>query len=347
MRKFDYSFLKNIMLPPFLFNIGTSIYKLKERVESKKEGSEEIFSSLEGLAKFESVKSSNALEGIVTTDKRFKEMLTGITAPLNHNEMEILGYRDALDIIHNNYKKLSFSEETILSLYKTMFRYTNENILGKYKEEDNLIIGIDNFGRKNVRFKPISKEDTPEAMKELVLSYEEASSDFSINKLLLIPCVILDFLCIHPFEDGNGRMSRLLSLLLLYKNDFTAGKYISFEEQINKNKASYYESLKEASLNWDTGKNDYIPFIQNFLFTLLVCYKELDKRFNYKSENNNKTNRIRASLKESMIPLSKQDILFLFPDISKTMVEYVLSSLLKDGEIEKIGNGKNTKYFKK
>jgi Fic family protein len=185
-------------------------------------------------------------------------------------------------------------------------------------------------------------------MEELIYAYMDARDDSEINQLLLIPCVILDFLCIHPFQDGNGRMSRLLSLLLMYKNGFDVSKYISFEEQINLSKGNYYEALRQSSIDWHENKNDYIPFMENFLFTLYLCYKELDKRFlTLKSGKVSKAKRIEEIVLSAFIPISKKEIQDLLPDISVSTIERVLSEMLKDGKISKIGATNSAKYIKK
>ena len=168
-----------------------------------------------------------------------------------------------------------------------------------------------------------------------------------MNQLLLIPCVILDFLCIHPFRDGNGRMSRLLSLLLLYQNGFDVGKFISFEAQINKYKDFYYDALQKSSIGWHTNTNDYFPFIKNFLSTLYMCYKELDKRFAIvRSKRITKTARIEATVLESLIPISKSEICDILPDVSPTTIEAVLGKMVREGQIKRIGAARSTKYIK-
>lgn len=347
MRKFDYSFLNNGLLPANLINITGVIYSLKTGSEIKKDEFERIFTELEKIAKVQSVKSSNAIEGIVTSDERIKEIVNKSSEPLNHNEAEIAGYRDALNEIHLNYKTIEFKESTILRLHEIMMSYTGDEHSGKYKDEDNVILEIDSDGNRKVRFRPTSAADTPKAMEQMVLAYMDAKNDSNINMLLLIPCVILDFLCIHPFKDGNGRMSRLLSLLLLYKSGFDVGKYISFEEQINKNKGYYYEALRESSTDWDKSENTYIPYIENFLTTLYMCYKELDKRFNVVNSNKiTKKARIEATVLNSLTAISKSEICEILPDVSQTTVELVLGKMVKEGLIETIGSGRNTKYRK-
>ncbi len=198
-----------------------------------------------------------------------------------------------------------------------------------------------------MRYRPLPANKTKEAMKLLELGFLDAYSNPNINKLLLIPCLILDFLCIHPFHDGNGRISRLLSLLLLYKEGFDVGKYISFEQQINKYKDLYYDALKESSINWNKNKNDYFPFMKNFLSMLYMCYKELDNRFNVLSNKSpSKYERIERTILESLKPLSKKEISLINPDISPTTIEAVLSKMLKENKIKKIGASRNTKYFR-
>ena len=346
MRKFDYSFLDNGLLPANLINLTGVIYSLKTGAEIRKDEYGKIFTELEKIAKVQSVKSSNAIEGIVTSDKRIKEIVNQSSKPLNHNESEIAGYRDALNQIHLNFEDIDFNENTILRLHEIMMSYSGYEYAGKYKIDDNLIIEEDKEGNRKIRYKPVSAKETPKAMEQLVLAYMDASNNSNINQLLLIPCVILDFLCIHPFKDGNGRISRLLSLLLLYKNGFDAGKYVSFEEQINNNKGYYYETLRKSSIGWDTNENTYVPFIQSFLSTLYMCYKELDKRFNVVNSNKiTKKARIEATVLNSLTAISKAEICNVLPDVSPSTVEAVLGTMVREGRIQIIGKGKNTRYM--
>lgn len=347
MRKFDYSFLDNGLLPANLVNLTSVIYSLKTGAEIRKEEYEKLFVDLEKIAKVQSIKSSNAIEGIVTSDERINEIVNQSSKPLNHNEAEIAGYRDALNEIHMHYDQIEFNESTILRLHEIMMSYSGYEYGGKYKTDNNLIIEQDEEGNRKIRFKPISAEETSKAMKQLVLAYMEAKNNSNINQLLLIPCVILDFLCIHPFRDGNGRMSRLLSLLLLYKNGFDAGKYVSFEEQINNSKGYYYEALKESSELWEKNQNSYIPYMQNFLSTLYLCYKELDKRFNVVNSNKiTKKSRIEQTLLNSLTPISKSEICKILPDVSPTTVENVVGAMVRNGQVQIIGKGRNSKYMK-
>lgn len=348
MKIFDYSFLDNGLLPANLINITGTIYSLKTGAKIRRDEYEKIFTELEKIAIVQSVKSSNAIEGIVTSDERIEEIVNQNSKPLNHNENEIAGYRDALNEIHLHYKDIEFNENTILRLHEMMMRYTGSEDAGKYKTNNNYIIEEDKQGNRTVRFKPLDAKETPKAMEQLVLAYYDACNNSNINQLLLIPCVILDFLCIHPFRDGNGRMSRLLTLLLLYKNEFDVGKYVSFEEQINNSKGNYYETLRLSSIDWEENKHSYVPFIENFLSTLYMCYKELDKRFSVVNSNKiTKKARIEATVLNNLTPISKSEICKILPDVSSTTVESVLGAMVKEGKVVIIGSGRNTKYIKK
>lgn len=347
MHKFDYSFLKTINVPVSFLTFTNKIYELNNEEKNIKKTNEKVFISLKKNAIYESVKSSNAIEGVFTSEKRLKEIVNDNVLPLTHSEKEINGYKNALNLIHENYDNLFFNEEDILSLHKIIFEDIPNFEKGKYKSEDNVIKEILGDGSSRISFEPVKAKDTKKAMDELFLAYKIARSDSEINQLLLIPCVILDFLCIHPFLDGNGRMSRLLSILLLYHDDFDIMDYISFENEINKNKIRYYSALSESSYLWHENKNDYIPFINNFLMTLFFNFKELDKRFlTLKSGHLTKEKRIEEVILSSFIPLSKKEISSLLPDVSISTIERTLNNLLKEEKIKKLGNTNSVKYIK-
>ena len=347
MRKFDYSFLNNGLLPASLVSLTANISALKTMAGIRKEEYAQVFTELEAVAKIQSIKSSNAMEGIVTSDERIAAIVNQNSAPLNHNEAEIAGYRDALNEIHLGFEHIDFRERDILRLHEIMMSLAGYEYGGQYKTDDNVILEVDADGYRRVRFRPTPTKETPKAMEQLELAYMEARSDANINQLLLIPCVILDFLCIHPFRDGNGRMSRLLSLLLLYKNGFDAGKYVSFEEQINNYKAYYYEALRQSSYGWETNENSYFPFMENFLSILYLCYKELDKRFAVvHGKRITKRARIEAVILNSLTPLSKAEICKILPDVSPTTVEAVLGAMVKSGAVKRIGASRSARYLK-
>ncbi|MDR1604838.1 MAG: Fic family protein [Gracilibacteraceae bacterium] len=348
MRYFDYSFLEQGMLPAGLVSVVGAISELRERENALKTNYPDVFTRLESIAKVQSVKGSNEIEGIVTSEERINEIVNQNSAPLNHNEAEIAGYRDALALIHSEYAALDLRERDILRLHQIMLSYSPNDNGGRYKESDNVIMEVDASGARRVRFEPTPAAETAEAMEQLILAYMDARDNSAINRLLLIPCFILDFLCVHPFADGNGRISRIFSLLLLYKNGFDAGRYISFEEQINRNKTGYYQALKDSSSGWHTGENSYFPFIENFVATLLRCHKELNKRFALvNSKKVSKRERIEATVLNSLLPISKREVCYILPDVSPTTVEAVIAAMLKAGSIEKIGSARSTKYVRR
>jgi Fic family protein len=224
---------------------------------------------------------------------------------------------------------------------------TNPREAGKYKKSDNFIMEIAPDGSRSVRFKPVSAKRVNTDLEQLLLAYYEARQDSEISPLLLIPCFVLDFLCIHPFMDGNGRVSRLLTVLLLYLSGYDIVKYISYEGQINKYKDSYYEALKTSSDKWHENENDYVPFIVNFLQILCKCFKDLDESFTDISlKKANKSERVESILMGATVPVSKQDIIAKLPDISIKTVELVLSKMLKDKKIKKIGTYRDARYMR-
>lgn len=347
MRQFDYSFLYNGLLPANLLNVIANISASKTMARVRQAQYSQLFTELESIARVQSIRSSNAIEGIVTSDERIQAIVNQNSAPRNHDEAEIAGYRDALAEIHSGYDHIDLRKRDILRLHEMMMSLTGYDFGGKYKTEDNVILEVDSHGNRNVRFRPTPADETEQAMEQLELAYMDARNDSNTNPLLLIPCVILDFLCIHPFRDGNGRMSRLLSLLLLYRNGFDVGKYVSFEEQINNHKHSYYEALRLSSNAWGKRENSYFPFVENFLSTLYLCYKELDKRFAVVGGKRiSKKARIAASILNSLTPISKAGICKMLPDVSPTTVEAVLGEMIKEGRIERIGKGRASRYIR-
>lgn len=344
MHKYDYSFLKD-KLSSNLVGACNLIVELNAKENIRKLQYEDSFKALKNKAVIESVKASNAIEGIITTDARIKNIVNG-AKPLNHNEQEIYGYKDALNIIHKNYKKIEFDENLILSLHKTMEKETGSKDAGKYKTKDNLIIEYDTDGNRNIRFTPVKAKETKKAMQQLMLAYYDARQDSNIIDLFLIPCVIVDFLCVHPFFDGNGRISRLLTVLLLYQSGYDIGRYISIEKQIDKYKDNYYDALKESSKLWHENKNNYEPFILFFLQIIYRCYKDLDDSFMELSlKKAKKSERIEYILKESIVPISKLEISNKLPDVSIKTIESTLSKLLKEKKIKKIGSYKDARYI--
>ena len=345
MHKYDYLFLKEF-IPGNIIGLTNIISDLKTKEEFRKLQYEKTFELLRNRAIIESVKGSNALEGIVTTDSRIKDIVNG-SKPVTHDEMEISGYKDALNLIHVDHDHLNMDEDTILSFHRMMLDQSNPHVSGKYKSTDNFIMETGPDGSRRIRFKPVSAKEVKVDMEQLLLAFYEARQDSEISPLLLIPCFILDFLCIHPFMDGNGRVSRLLTVLLLYMSGYDIVRYISYEGQVNKYKESYYAALKTSSVSWHENENDYIPFVINFLQILYRCFKDLDESFTDISlKKAKKSERVENILLGAIVPVSKQDIVAKVPDISIKTVELVLSKMLKEKKIIKIGSYKDARYMK-
>ena len=350
MHIFDYSFLDEGLLPAEIVNLTATIAAFNAISDTRKESNKSIYTELEKIARVQSVKGSNAIEGIVTTDARIKQIVDGDSEPLNHDEREIAGYRDALDEIHSNHDQMSFSENMILHIHETMTSLAGYELSGKYKTEDNLIMEIDERGRRRVRFTPVSAADTGEAMQQLVLAYMDARDNPKINKLLLIPCVILDFLCIHPFNDGNGRMSRLITLLLMYRSGYFVGQYISMEKAIADTKEAYYAALQKADQNWYEGENDPKPFIKYMLGIVLSCYRDLETRIMLTEKSGKKSTAydiVKAYTDSTIGRFSKKDALVSCPSLGSSSIEAALKKLVEEGAIIRTGAGRKTMYMKK
>ena len=300
------------------------------------------------VAFIQSVGASNRIEGIFTSDKRLQELVNDKVTPHNRDDKEISGYREALKLIHENYNYIPITPNYILELHKRLYSFSDSSIGGKYKATDNVIIGKDQFGNEKVRFRPMPSYLTEDAMINVCDAFNKAWNENKIDKLLLIPMFILDFLCIHPFDDGNGRMSRLLTLLLLYKAGYIVGKYISIEMLIENTKGEYYSSLQKSSINWFENESNYSFFVDYYLSILIKAFNEFENRVEYLADKKiNKSEKIKKYINQYIGAFSKKDIINYFPNISKITIERTLNELIKDNYIEKIGSGPATKYVKK
>ncbi|HJJ47851.1 MAG TPA: Fic family protein [Methanocorpusculum sp.] len=330
-----------------VLNLTANIYSLRGETSAHAlENQAKLLAGLENRARVESVKSSNAIEGIVTSDERICAIVSSGALPLTHDEAEIAGYNDVLRLIYREYASISFDEKTVRAMHKKMLAKSGASDAGIYKSADNLILEYSACGEKKIRFRPVPAKDTKSAMQQMFLAYAQARDNPDINPLLLIPCVVLDFLCIHPFRDGNGRISRLISLLLLYKAGFTAGQYISFEAKIDRAKELYYTELKASSVGWNENKSDYLPFIEFFQRMLYESYLDLNICMK-EAVSGSKAFRIEQEVFSAITPVSKAEICKALPDVSPTTVEAVLGKLVREGRVEKSGAARSTKYFRK
>ena len=346
MREFNYLKLMELSLPVNIYHTIAKIHEYKGKQELYVKNYPDVLDKMIDVAKIQSTKSSNAIEGIYTNDARLNELMNKKAEPRNRNEEEIAGYRHVLDIIHENYAYIEFNKNDILTLHNQLYSYSYVNYKGKFKTLDNTIMEVDALGNRKVRFQPVSSFETENYFNKMVEAYNKAVKE-NIPALILIPVLIHDFLCIHPFDDGNGRMSRLLTLLLLYKFGYFVGRYISIEMLIEESKESYYEELKKSSEKWHTGENDEIPFIRYMLGVLLKAYEECDDRFNLiGNEKLTSPERVLSVIQMSLEPLSKKDIMILCPDISQRTIERALKELYDNSKIKQVGSGRSTKYVK-
>jgi Fic family protein len=347
MKSFDYIKAPKVLLTPDIVAMLTSIHEHKGKQELFVEAHADALTTLMEIAKIQSTGASNRIEGINTTDKRLEELVRDKSAPRNRTEQEIAGYRDVLVTIHESYDYIYPRPNIILQLHKQLYSFAQSSIGGSYKNADNYINETDAEGNERIRFKPIAAYLTSDAMERLCTAFITAIEKNEHDPLLLIPMFILDYLCIHPFNDGNGRMSRLLTLLLFYRAGYIVGKYISLEKLIENSKDTYYEVLHDSSNGWHENESDYTPFIRYYLGVLQKAYSEFEERVYYLSQRGlSKSDRIKAVIDRKIGKISKNEILESCPDISKVTVERTLTMLVKKGYIVKIGAGRTTVYGK-
>lgn len=344
MRQFEYKESWKKLLTPNIVSLLTSIHEYKGEQNLFIGSNSDKLTELLEIAKIQSTEASNKIEGIITTDDRLKKLVMDKTMPKSRNEKEIAGYRDVLNTIHENYEYIPVNANYFLQLHGDLYKYNGMSFGGKFKTTNNVIAEVDSSGNQKTRFQPIEAWATPEAMLNMCNAYNDAIND-GIDPLILMPMFILDFLCIHPFNDGNGRMSRLLTLLLLYKSGYIVGKYISIEKLIEKSKDTYYEQLQASSYRWHENENDYEPFVEYYLGVIIAAYKEFSSRVQTLIESGmSKPERIREVIRKHIGKIKKSQIMEKCPDISDTTIQRTLTELLKNNEIIKLSGGRYTSY---
>jgi hypothetical protein len=346
MRNFNYSKIKDIKWDSEILSLVASIYRYQGKQELYLKQRPNELEKLIDIAKIQSTESSNKIEGIVTTSVRLKQLLEEKTTPRNRNEQEIVGYRDVLDIIHENFDVIPISRNYILQMHKILYSHMNNPLAGKTKNVQNYISATYPDGHSEVLFTPLSPFETPGALDLICDEYNRVIGNFEVEPIIMIPIFIHDFLCIHPFNDGNGRLSRLLTTLLLYKNGFYVGRYISLESLIAKDKGSYYEALNKAGMNWQNGNEDIVPFIKYLLGIILAAYKAFDDRFSIVEDKLSAVEMVRKATSQKIGRFSKQDIRELCPSLSISSIEGSLRKLVEEGELRREGVGRSTKYIR-
>ena len=346
MRTFNYSKIKEEKWDSEILSLIAAIYKEAGKQEMYLKQRPEQLEKLVEIAKIQSTEASNAIEGIVTTNTRIKQLVTEKTTPKNRNEQEIAGYKDVLNIIHENFDVIPITNNYILQLHKILYSHMNNPIAGKTKTVQNYISTTYPDGHVETLFTPLSPTDTPIALDCICNEYNRVIGNMEVEPLIAIPTFIHDFLCIHPFNDGNGRMSRLLTTLLLYRCGFYVGKYISLEAKIAKNKDLYYASLNDSQHNWHDGNDNKVPFIKYILGTILAAYKDFEERFNLIETKKSALEIVREATYIKIGKFTKQDIKELCPSLSISSIEGALRKLIVLGEITRLGQGKNICYYR-
>lgn len=350
MRNFDYKKLNDRMWDNEILSYVAKIHEYKGRQELYIRQKPVELNRLIEIAKIQSTEASNSIEGIVTTKSRLKQIMEDKTTPQNRDEKEILGYRNALNIVHENYNYISVTPNYILQLHGEMLKYTSFSYAGSFKTCPNEIAKTNPDGTREIIFKPLEPYETLEAIEKICENYKQAIASEIIDPLILIPCFILDFLCIHPFNDGNGRMSRLLTLLLLYKSGYMVGQYISIEKAISDTKESYYQALAISDRDWQHENNDPKEFIKYMLGVILSCYKDFEKRIGIAWDNGAKSTSydiVKKYVTAKIGTFTKQEALSNCPSLGSSSVEAALKKLVNEGIIERIGAGRKTHYVRK
>lgn len=347
MRNFDYIKTPEKLLTPEIVQMIANIHEHKGKQELFLEANIDELKTLLEVAFIQSTGASNRIEGIFTSDKRLEELVNQKAEPRNRSEQEITGYREVLATIHESYEYITPKPNIILQLHRDLYSYSQGANGGSYKNSDNIIAETNPEGQQKARFIPVPAFQTSEIMNELCNKFLEAWNAGRMDKLLLIPIFILDFLCIHPFNGGNGRMSRLLTLLLFYKAGYIVGKYVSMEMLIEKTKETYYEALQESSVGWHENRNSYESFVKYYLGILLKAYNEFESRVEYlRNRSISKPERIKAVIDKKVGKITKKEIMELCPDISKVTIERTLTDLVKNEYIAKVGAGPSTAYVR-
>lgn len=345
MRSFEEKYIKNLFIPPEMISALTALSEFKGKEALYHRQSRDMLETLIQIAKIESAESSNRIEGIVVPHKRVEALFKN-SVPKDRPEQEVAGYRDALARIHEMHEGMPLSSNVILTLHSMLYKYTNIKA-GEWKKSDNEIIERLPDGSIYIRFKPVPAIQTPHYMEILVKEFNRYFDQSKIEPLILIPLFVLDFLCVHPFRDGNGRVGRLLTLLLLYHSGFTVGKYISLERVIEKSKETYYEALYDSSQNWHQGKHNVLPWLRYFFGVTTAAYKEFESRVGIYKEQGTKTERLLKAVRRFDQPFSASDLQEACPDAKIDLIRKVLKDLRKSGEIEPLSKGRYAKWRRK
>ena len=344
MRIFNYNLLADRLWDSETLSLVAQIHEYKGRQELYLKQQPAVLDKLIEVAKIQSTEASNKIEGIVTTSTRVKELYQEKTMPRNRDEEEIMGYRDVLNTIHENYEYIPLRSSYILQLHRDLYQYSAKSIGGRYKNTRNYVAETHPDGTQTVRFVPVEPFETPDAVDAICENFNQALDACILDPLVLIPVFILDFLCIHPFNDGNGRMARLLTTLLLYRCGYVVGRYVSLESKIEKTKEEYYAVLEQSGIGWHEASNDPTPFVKYLLKIILSAYRDFESRVDIFGERLPAVELVRNAVESRIGKFTKNDIMEMVPSIGKTSVESALKKLMQDKAIGRDGKGMATFY---
>ena len=348
LKIFNYEKYKSLVLDSETISLIARIYEKKGEQGVYIDSEPESLAALVEVAKIQSTEASNKIEGIVTTQERITALLKRKSKPLNRDEEEIAGYRDVLNTIHNNYEYIPFNSSHILQLHRNLFQHTSLGFAGKYKNTDNIIVEKDASGNIiDTLFEPLKPYETPDAIASICKEFERALALEYVDPLILIPIAIHDFLCAHPFNDGNGRMSRLLTLLLLYKSGFVVSKFISLENIILNTKQEYYNALRLSDEGWHESRHNPVFFVKYMLRVLYKAYREFDERVVLSIKDKaNKQDQVRRIIDSTLGKITKKQIAEKLPFVSEPTIKLALINLVKQGHIKVVGTGRNSAYVR-
>ncbi len=355
MRELTYDTTLQKLFTPSMVATLTKIHEGKGILPIASVTGHDTLDKLNEIAKTRSTGASCRLEGIKITEKHLRELLEDRAKTQSDTDNVVMGYRYVLETIDKTFNILRISPAIILQLHGDLFRFSNNvRNAGKWRGGDRaraMSYGQSPYVQPEspkryhgIRTDMVDATDIPTQMRELCNAYNNAVRDETYSPLLVSILFILDFVCIQPFEQGTGQMARLLSLLMFNKNDFTVGRYISIDAEIEASQDTYFAALKESAKDWATGENDYLPFVEYMLNVLLKCYEELGERTSALSVRGSNEKTIRRYFQSIDEPVSKIEILEANPMMSQKTLERILQKMQREHSIDKVGAARATKY---
>ena len=346
MSSFNKEFINNLAVPPRLVQVIRQIGEYKGKQELFRLNAPEKLENLRQVAIIQSVESSNRIEGVTAPKERLEALIQDKTTPQNRSEGEIAGYRDVLSTIHAYSENIAFTDNVVLQLHRDLMKYSAIPG-GRWKATQNEIEEKRPDGTKFIRFSPTAPHLTADAMQNLHLSFKEELQEGTVEPLILVALYVLDFLCIHPFSDGNGRMSRLLSVLALYHQGYEVGRYISLEKLIEQTKESYYNTLYNASLQWHESRHNPLAWVDYWLSTVLAAYRELETRIGHMTTGYGvKTDIVLTAIDKQLTSFSISDLETLCPSVDRDWIKTILERLKREGRLKLVGRGRGAKWIR-